>query len=547
MAEEILGEGFSINAAQTSFSGNNLTSGIYSDANTDLPGVLPSDSGVVFSTGLLSNFANDAGANNQAGGRSTDTNGVDNDPDFNAEAGGATFDASFIEITFTPDTGQTQLNLEFRFYSEEYNEYVYSDFNDVALVMFDGAQVPISVGTGSISVNSINDAANNPPQFGDEADDPNPGNGQFDSSAPNLYIDNGSGTFDTEFDGFTVTLSLDINVTPGTQHTLKIGVADKGDAVWDSAFAIASNVTGGVVDVDPVAVDDNVSVARGFSTVADLLSNDTDPDNPASLFISQINGVNVVAGSQVQLNTGQIIELNNDGTITVIGNSAPVGQTFFSYTISDADGNTDSAFVTLDTTTPCFVEGTGILTATGSRPVETLQPGDLIVTRDHGLQPLVWIGEREVTGAAMFATNGALAPIIIPAGTFGPGCPARTLHVSPAHRMLQSGNRMPLVVGQSEALTPATLLKGHHGVTQRTGNAPVRYLHLLLETHQVIYAEGAPTESLHPGSIGLQGFSEKSRESLFRIRPDLRADPGVYGPTARYVLSRREVRAVMAA
>lgn len=544
MAEEILGEGF-INITATYF-GDNASSGIYTGADTSHAGILPSDIGVLFSTGNASGFAN-AGGGNTSGSTSTDTSGIVNDADFNAAAGLTTFDASFLEITFEPEPGQTQLNLEFRFYSEEYNEYVYSAFNDVALVMFDGVEVPISVGDGSISVNSINDAANFNPAFGDESSDPNPGNGQFDSASPNLYIDNSTGAVDTEFDGFTVTLSLDITVTPGATHTLKIGIADAGDALWDSTFAIASNVTGGAAPIDPVASDDAVTVGKRTTTISDLLANDTDPDNPATLFIKEINGVTVVAGDVVTLATGQQITLNVDGTITVTGNGANAGVTAFAYTIADADGNTDSAFVTLTTTPPCFTPGTSILTAHGNRLVETLQPGDQIVTRDRGLQTLRWVGEREITGAAMFASNGALAPIIVPADSLAPGMPSRDLYISPMHKMLLCNIKLPLVVGAEESFAPARHLLEYGKVYQRTGFSPVRYLHLLFDQHEVIYAEGAPTESLHPGIIGLSGFSDKSREELFAIRPDLRAEPNVYGPTARHVLSPRELHSILAA
>ncbi|MCU0816565.1 MAG: Hint domain-containing protein, partial [Cypionkella sp.] len=50
-------------------------------------------------------------------------------------------------------------------------------------------------------------------------------------------------------------------------------------------------------------------------------------------------------------------------------------------------GNTDVAFVTLNTIA-CFTLGTRIDTVDGPRPVEALVPGDLVLTRDHGPQPL---------------------------------------------------------------------------------------------------------------------------------------------------------------
>ena len=185
---------------------------------------------------------------------------MNGDADFNTAAGGTTFDASFLEINFTPDPVVTQLNLEFRFYSEEYRQDVYSNFDNVTLVMVDGNSVPIPAGDGTISVNSINGAATYNHVGGSKSLDPNPGNGQFDSASPSLYIDNGDGSSDTNFDGFTVTLSLDINVTPGQSYDLKIGIADKGDSLWDSAFAVAANT--GTVNEDPTALDDFVQVAQ---------------------------------------------------------------------------------------------------------------------------------------------------------------------------------------------------------------------------------------------------------------------------------------------
>ncbi len=59
---------------------------------------------------------------------------------------------------------------------------------------------------------------------------------------------------------------------------------------------------------------------------------------------------------------------------------------------------------------PCFVAGTPIDTASGPRAIETLRPGDLVRTLDHGLQPLRWIGVRRVTGL------GSFAPVRIAAG-----------------------------------------------------------------------------------------------------------------------------------
>ena len=71
-------------------------------------------------------------------------------------------------------------------------------------------------------------------------------------------------------------------------------------------------------------------------------------------------------------------------------------------------------------------------------PAETLERGDLIVTRDHGLRPLAWIGRRRLSAADLHAAPN-FRPVLIRAHSFGPGLPARDIRVSPHHRILTTG------------------------------------------------------------------------------------------------------------
>ncbi len=542
MASEILGLGFSIDSAF--FFGDANSSGTYSGGDTSNPGVLPSDTGVILSTGNTSDFANATGANNQSGSTSTNTGGVNGNAAFDAAAGSSTFDASYLVITFTPEPGQTSLNIEFRFYSEEYNEYVYSNFNDIALVQLDGVTQPISVGTGEISVNSINDAATFNPANGSEANDPNPGNGQFDSSNPNLYIDNSTGTHATEMDGFTVTLSLDIPVTPGLQQTLMIGIADVGDSSWDSSLVIASNQQTGTEDNDPIATDDTGIQTFGANPrTVDILANDSDP-NGQPLTITQINGVNVVAGQTVTLNTGETVTLNADGTITLINVPENVGLTSFSYTVSDTDGNTDSAFVTFDAQPICFTPGVLIDTPFGPRPVEHLRAGDQVITRDNGVQVVRWVGRRDVDLASQTQSE-KFTPIRIRKGALGPNLPAADMWVSPRHQILIKSPEASLLFGDSEVFCAADHLVNRPGISRDETREDVAYIHLLFDRHEVIRANGLCSESLYPGQIALDGLDDTGRAEVFDLFPELRSQAG-FGPAARYVARRREAALLVA-
>jgi len=150
--------------------------------------------------------------------------------------------------------------------------------------------------------------------------------------------------------------------------------------------------------------------------------------------------------------------------------------------------DTQGPLVPGDLGPPCFTPGTRIRTISGDRLVEDLRPGDLVMTRDHGPQPLKWVGRRDVPG------QGDFAPIRIAAGHLGN---ARDLLVSPQHRMVVSGWRAQLFYGETEVLVAAKHLVDDRAVC-RAPCETVSYIHLMFAEHQIVFAEGAATESLDP-------------------------------------------------
>lgn len=97
--------------------------------------------------------------------------------------------------------------------------------------------------------------------------------------------------------------------------------------------------------------------------------------------------------------------------------------------------------------------------------------------------------------------------------------------------------------GGSEVMAAACHLINDHSVL-RQPNGLVTYLHLLLDRHEVIFAEGAPTESFFPGPQAFDAMSAATLDSLFRAMPALRSNPGGFGPTARQCLTGREAAAI---
>ncbi len=498
MARSIFGDWTQVVSA--SYTGDNRASGIFTDGDSVAPGVTPSDSGVIISTGRARDITNSWGQSNQRTGTSTNNNGVNNDSGFNGIAGANTYDASWLEISFVP-TGDT-MTLQFTFASEEYPEYAASQFQDAVGIWANGTSVPLGIGSGTVTPDTVNPNSN-----------------------PNLFVDNGSDDFNTEMDGFTLTLSVDFPVVAGVVNTLRIGIADVGDSSYDSNILIAADS----VQDTLIAHDDTATANLTGDTTIDVLDNDTlAPSQSGTMQITHINGMPVTPGVSVILGTGQVVTLNPDGTLTVTGDGDEEEITF---TYEASDGvHSDIGIVTVDFV-PCFVAGSLIDTPDGPRPVETLLPGDLVCTRDDGPQPLRWIGRRHVVG------EGKLAPICVAENAFGDH---GELWVSPMHRILIRDVVSELLFGESEVLVAAQhLVNG--GTVRQVESASVEYVHLMFDSHQVLSSDGLESESFLPGPQATSMFEKEVLEELRAIFPDVDPTTGEgYSPAARRTLRRYE-------
>ncbi|WP_321572988.1 Hint domain-containing protein [Tabrizicola oligotrophica] len=134
-----------------------------------------------------------------------------------------------------------------------------------------------------------------------------------------------------------------------------------------------------------------------------------------------------------------------------------------------------------------FARGTMITLATGAqKPIEDLRPGDRVLTRDHGGQPIRWIGR------ATLKAVGPFAPVVITSGSLGN---AGDLIVSQHHRMFLYQRERKAGLPTSELLVQAMHLVDGERVFLREGGF-VDYLSLVFDRHEIIYAEGVPAESL---------------------------------------------------
>ncbi|MBF9043166.1 hemolysin [Rhodobacterales bacterium HKCCE4037] len=190
--------------------------------------------------------------------------------------------------------------------------------------------------------------------------------------------------------------------------------------------------------------------------------------------------------------------------------------------INDVAGNDAAVIGTTDNETNivCFAEGTLIETMSGKMvPVERLAVGDLVRTLDHGGQPIRWIGRAHLSAERLDASPH-LRPIRIAAGALGPGRPSTDLVVSPQHRLLVTSKIAQRMFGEAEVLASAkSLLQLPMVEVEPTSESGVRYFHLLLDNHEILFANGAQAESLYLGEQALQTLSRAARREIQEIFP----------------------------
>lgn len=203
------------------------------------------------------------------------------------------------------------------------------------------------------------------------------------------------------------------------------------------------------------------------------------------------------------------------------------------------------AFSGIETIVPCFTPGTLLTTSKGLRPVERLQPGDQVLTRDDGFQEICWVGRRDL-GWADLVVAPALRPVCIARGALGDGLPRRDMLVSPQHRMLVEAARAELLFGEREVLVAALHLVGQPGITQGMPRG-VSYIHLMCSQHEIVQAEGCWTESFQPGAGMLGRMARAQREEVLALFPELCDDGAAAYPAARASLRAHESRLLRSA
>ena len=248
------------------------------------------------------------------------------------------------------------------------------------------------------------------------------------------------------------------------------GAATVGSVDGNGSFSLSSNV--------------RLTVQGSATTFGDVIS------PPSATAFIDLAAIAYQAGETA---TTTLVSSSPFNTYSVVL-KASGGQTLYTFqkvyssggafgsvapTVSLASDGAGGTLVTL----ACYTGGTLIATPDGDRVVSDLAIGDPVTTASGQPRRVKWIGRRSYSGRFLRANARAL-PIRFRAGSLDHGMPRRDLLVSPEHAMFIDG-----------LLIPARCLVNGVSVTQETGLDRVDYFHVELDSHDVILAEGAASET----------------------------------------------------
>ncbi|MEM9638146.1 MAG: Hint domain-containing protein [Pseudomonadota bacterium] len=189
---------------------------------------------------------------------------------------------------------------------------------------------------------------------------------------------------------------------------------------------------------------------------------------------------------------------------------------------------------------PCFGPGTMIRTQDGEIPVEWLETSDMVLTRDHGYQPIVWIGRTRMA-PGYFMQYPDERPVCVPAGALSRNCPTHDLHVTGDHRILFTSARAELLYSSNEVLAPAKAWVDSGRAFQITPTRNYTITHIACANHQVILAQGAWVETMFPGPETLRRLSPEDHDRLASALGKEVMDQA----TARPCVTRNEARLLL--
>ncbi|PTM97135.1 Hint domain-containing protein [Rhodovulum imhoffii] len=286
-----------------------------------------------------------------------------------------------------------------------------------------------------------------------------------------------------------------------------------------------------------------------------------DPDNPNYIIYTITSNTGYLfTGGTTFLNEARAVTLTNTNTGTVIDaytvnggtvtttegagsgvTTSPSGSAGPNQSVQwDVFGNRTFGTLTPDDAVLCFDSNAMIQTTRGEIRAGDLEVGDLVATMDHGYQPILWVHETEMLPEIQ-VENPKVWPIRISQGALGANHPRKDLTVSPQHRIVLRSMICERMFGTTEVLVNAKSLLAVDGVTQEQPTEKFYYVHVLLERHEIIFANGHPSESLLPGEMVLEALTQNDREILKNALSETALSSKLIKPV-RPIVKGREVK-----
>jgi hypothetical protein len=275
----------------------------------------------------------------------------------------------------------------------------------------------------------------------------------------------------------------------GGTADIKGSVSVNGPGILQIGTHDTIELTGAVLNAATTTFTDNLT-PTGTYTVNNSVIDVVFQDSTGLLQLDDIGGfAGTVAtwhAGDAFVATGETLSnpsVSNGDTLLVhdTGPNAGAGEidTIIFASAIDAGG---FSIVNGNTLVACFAAGTRIETADGPVAVENLRVGDRVATVEGDIEPIVWIGQREVNCHA-HPNPATVWPVRVRAGAFGENVPLRDLYLSPDH-----------AVFVNDVLVPVKLLIDGTTIAQ-VRHDQVRYFHVELARHAIILAEGLTVES----------------------------------------------------
>lgn len=212
-----------------------------------------------------------------------------------------------------------------------------------------------------------------------------------------------------------------------------------------------------------------------------------------------------------------------------------------------------SDFTRIAPATPIFesafcalARGSLISTENGPIAVEDLMPGTRVLTRDHGAQPLLWVGSMTIVPNVESQPDDMGKLSRVTADSFGLGRPMPDLLLGPSARLFRRDAVLISAMGTTAALAPITAFIDGDTVLEITPATPVRVYHLAFEHHQIIFANGLEVESYHPGNRNDIQLTGQMQALFLAMFPHARSMSD-FGPQAYPRMSLDETMDILAA